>query len=67
MPNLGVFLIFWISDQPFINKIFHNSTTNHDIDMKPGPVTKLEKKTLQHQKVDNYVMFKEILMPLSFF
>ena len=35
---------FQISCQPFIEENCHNSRTSHDIDVKLGPVTKLEKK-----------------------
>ena len=35
---------FQISDQPFIEKNCHNSRASNDIDVKLGPVTKLEKK-----------------------
>ena len=35
---------FRISGQSSINKNFHNSRTNQDIDMKIGPVTKLDKR-----------------------
>ena len=35
---------FWISGQSFIKRNCHNSWTSDDIDMKPGPVTKFDKK-----------------------
>ena len=35
--------VFSISDQiPYANKNLHNSGTSDDIDMKSGPVTKLD-------------------------
>ena len=36
---------FRISSQSFINENCHNSSTSHDIGMKLGPVTKLNKKS----------------------
>ena len=41
---------FQISGQLFIEENWHNSRTGNDIDVKLGPVTKLEKKTWQYQK-----------------
>ena len=35
---------FGISGQSLISENCHNSRTTHDIDMKLGPVTKLEKR-----------------------
>ena len=35
---------FWISGQSLIKKFCHNSRTSDDIDMKFGPVTKLDKR-----------------------
>ena len=35
---------FQISGQPFTEENCHNSRTSNDIDVKLGPVTKLEKK-----------------------
>ena len=49
---------FWISGQsPLIKENFHNSRTSDDIDMKLGPVTKLDKgnKTTS-KKFDDDVM-----------
>ena len=34
---------FWISGQSFLNKNCHNPRTNHDVDIKLGPVAKLDK------------------------
>ena len=36
--------LFSISGQSLINENWHNSRTSNDIDMKLGPVTKLDKK-----------------------
>ena len=41
---------FQISGQPFIEENCHSRTSN-DIDVKLGPVTKLDKKARQYQKV----------------
>ena len=35
---------FWISGQSLIKENCHNSRTSDDIDMKLGPVTKLDKR-----------------------
>ena len=35
---------FDISGQSLLKRNFHNSRTSDDIDMKPGPVTKLDKR-----------------------
>ena len=35
---------FWISDQSLIKGNCHNSRTSDGIDMKLGPVTKLDKR-----------------------
>ena len=44
---------FTISGQSFISKNFGNSS--HDIDMKFGPVTKLDKRnTVRSKKIDGY-------------
>ena len=40
----GVFGDFWISGQSLIKENCHNSRTSGDIDMKLGPVTKLDKE-----------------------
>ena len=34
---------FWISGQSFIKKNCHKSRISHDIDIKIGPVTRLDK------------------------
>ena len=40
-----------ISGQPSIEENCHNSRTSNDSEVKLGPITKLEKKTRQYQKV----------------
>ena len=50
-----------ISGQSLIKENCHNSRASDDIDMKLGPVTKLEKKTRKRQK-KNY--FDDV-MPVS--
>ena len=48
---------FRISGQSFINENCHNSRTSHDIDMKLGPVTKLDKtNTTTSKKFSDDVM-----------
>ena len=48
---------FWISGQSLINVNCHNSRTNDDIDMKLGPVTKLNKRNkTMSKKFDDDVM-----------
>ena len=45
MQNLdGVISDIWISGQSLIKENCHNSRTIDDIDMKPGPVTKFDKR-----------------------
>ena len=66
MPNLvslncSAFQIlgkdFRTSDQFFTNKNCHNSRTSHDIDVKLGSVTKLDRKNTEtSKKSDNDVM-----------
>ena len=46
-----------ISGQSLINKNCNNSRTSHDIDMKLGPVTKLDKESTSTSKTfDDKVM-----------
>ena len=40
----GAISDFWISGQSLIKENGHNSRTNDGIDMKLGPVTKLDKR-----------------------
>ena len=48
---------FWISGQYFINENYHYSRNSHDIDMKLGLVTKLDKKnTATSKKFDDDVI-----------
>ena len=48
---------FWISGPSFLNKNCHNSRTNHDIDIKRGPVTKFGKTNTKTSKwFDDNVM-----------
>ena len=63
----GVISIFWISGQSPIKENFHNSRTSGDIDMKLGPVTKLDKRNkTTSKKFDDDVM-SENCASLSFF
>ena len=46
-----------ISGQSLIKENCHNSRTSDDIDIKPGPVTKLDKKNkTMSKKLDDEVM-----------
>ena len=65
MPNLqildktlaAVFLIYGFLAKPLISKNCHNSTTSNDIDMKLGPVTKIENKNKTTlKKIDDNAM-----------
>ena len=48
---------FRISGQSFINENCHNSITSHNIDMKLGPLTKLDKtNTTTSKKFNDGVM-----------
>ena len=48
---------FWISGQSLIKVNYHNSRTSDDIDMKLGPVTKLDKRNkITSKKFDSDVM-----------
>ena len=50
---------FRISGQSFIKKNCHNSWTSHDIDVKLGPVTKLDKRNkTTSKKFDDDVISK---------
>ena len=50
---------FQISGQSFIEENYHNSRTSNDIDVKPGPGTKLEKKnTVISKKSDDGVILE---------
>ena len=50
---------FQISGQSFIEENYHNSRTSNGIDVKPGPVTKLEKKnTVISKKSDDGVILE---------
>ena len=42
---------FWISGEYLVKENCHNSRTSDDIDMKPGPVTKLDKKNKATSKI----------------
>ena len=53
---------FQISGQSFIEENYHNSRTSNDIDVKPGPVTKLEKKnTVISKKSDDGVILEFVM------
>ena len=57
-PNIGQnsdggILDFSIPGQSFINENGHNSGTSHDVEMKLGPVTKIDKKNSNIKKNDD--------------
>ena len=54
---------FRISVQSLIKENFHNSRTSNDIDMKLGPVTKLDKRN----KTTTITSCQLIVLSLSFF
>ena len=45
---------YWTSDQSFIKKNCYNSRTSNDMDMKVGPVTKLDKRNTATSKKAEY-------------
>ena len=52
----GCISIFSVTGEFFINENGHNSRTGHDIDMRLGPVTKLdERNTITSKKIDHDV------------
>ena len=58
---------FQISGQSLIKGNCHNSRTSDDIDTKPGPVTKLDKRNKATSKNLMMTSFWKIVMSLSFF
>ena len=60
----GFFSDFQISGQSFRNK---NSGTNHDKDMKPGIVTKRDKRNTKTSKKIKMMLRRHIVTSLSFF
>ena len=58
---------FGISGQSLIKENCHNSRTNDDIDMKLGPVTKLEKRNKTTSKKLTITSYQKIVTSLSFF
>ena len=58
---------FWIFGQSFINENCHNSRTSHDIDMKLGLVTKLDKRNEARSKNLTITSCQKIVTSLSFF
>ena len=63
----GVFPISRISGQSLIKGNYNNSRTSHDIDMKLGPVTKLDKRNKTTLKKFAYDIMLENLTSLPFF
>ena len=56
-----------ISGQSLIKENCHNSRTNDNIDMKLGPVTKLDKRNIITSKNFTMTIFQKIGTTLSFF
>ena len=53
----GGFSNFWNSDQSLKKENYHNSRTNDNIDMKLGPVARLDKRNkTKSKKIDDDVM-----------
>ena len=66
-PN-GGFFDFRISVQSLIKVNYKNSRTSEDIEMKPGPVTKLGKRNKTKSKeFDDDIMSGQIETSFSFF
>ena len=69
-PSLGFPLKlssdFRISGQSLIKENCHNSRTSDDIDMKLGPVTKLDKKNKATSKKLTMMSCRQIVTSLSF-
>ena len=62
--QMGVFPNFQTSCQFFINDNCYHSRTRHDIDMKLGPVTKLDKKNKKKKYDDGFM--SQMVASLSF-
>ena len=58
---------FRISGQSLIKENCYNSRTSDDIDMKLGPVTKLDKRNKTTSKNLTMTSCRKIVMSLSFF
>ena len=58
---------FWISGQSLIKGNCHNSRTSNDIDMKLGPVTKIDKINKTTSKKLTMVSCQQIVTSLFFF
>ena len=58
---------FQISDQSFKKENCHNSRTSNDIDIKLGPVTKLDKRKTATSKTFVITSCQQIVPSLSFF
>ena len=59
--------VFPVFCQSFIKENCHNSRTNDDIDIKPGSVTKLDKRKKQRQKNLTITSCQKIERSLLFF
>ena len=58
---------FWLSGQSLIKRNCYNSRTSDDIDMKPGPVTKLDKMNKTTSKKLMMTSCRKIVTLLTFF
>ena len=59
--------VFPISGKSLIKENCDNSRTNGDIDMKLGPVTKIDKKNKATSKYSMVTPYQQIVMSFSFF
>ena len=58
---------FWISGQSLIKENYRNSRTSHDIDMKLGPVTKIDKRNKTTlKKYDDDIMLENCNVTMIF-
>ena len=64
--SYGFFSNLRISGQSFINENLHHSRTSHDIDMKLGPVAKIDKRNTAALKNFDDDVCRQIVMPLFF-
>ena len=58
---------FWVSGQSLLKENCHNFRTSDDIDMKLGPVPKLDKRDKTTLKKLTMTSYRQIVMSLSIF
>ena len=66
-PQTGVFPIPGFLVNPLENKNWYNSRTSDDIDMKLGPITRIDKRNKTTLKKITMTSYREIVTSLSFF